>query len=458
VSAGCWPTAPVNWIDGLGTRARSYRVLLASLAAAAPLAAARTHSRFFRRAWFLLSARRNAHLLSNLSEGSTPLVAKEELRTPTDPGVRRSPVGVGIIGAGSVLWAYLRVLDPLVARSYCVEGPVCARRREVWPSLLARRPKMRLLVEPGEVVDSAVDIVLIITPPDSHLRLARLALEHGKHVVVEKPLASTRAEAEPVVKLATERGLHLLMAPFVHLAPTFRALWGFVQEGAIGRVHSARGLYGNAGSHALWHHQDGVGPLAEKGIYNLKSLTALLGPATEVLAAEATAVVPRVVGDVEVRYPDPDVSHIILRHESGVLSSIVSSDAIQRYRRPGLELYGTEGTANLLGDDWDPRGFAIWRNQTGRWEEYEPLEGTWSWADGLREAVMALWEGRTPLAEPSQDLHILEIIEAARRSAKERAAVPINSRFRPLDLRPEEPKARMGRHRLHDHTRPEDEQ
>jgi predicted dehydrogenase len=317
---------------------------------------------------------------------------------------------------------------------------------------------MRLLVEPSDVVDSDVDIVLIITPPDSHLHLTRLALEHGKHVVVEKPLASTRAEAESVVKLATERGLHLLMAPFVHLAPTFRAFCGFMREGAIGRVHSARGLYGNAGSRTLWHHRDSVGPLAEKGIYNLKSLTALLGPATEVLAAEATAVVPRVVGDVEVRHPDPDVSHIILRHESGALSSVVSSDAIQRYRRPGLELYGTGGTANLLGDDWDPRGFAIWRNQTGRWEEYEPREGTWSWADGLREAVMALWEGRAPLAEPGQDLHILEIIEAARRAARERAAVPITSRFRPLDLRPEEPKARQGRQHLHDHTRPEDEQ
>ena len=136
----------------------------------------------------------------------------------------------------------------------------------------------------------------------------------------------------------------------------------------------------------------------------------------------------------------------------------MSSDAIQRYRRPGLELYGTEGTANLLGDDWDPRGFAIWRNEAGRWEEYEPIESSWSWADGLREAVMALWEGRDPLAELTQDVHILEIIEAARRAARERVAVPITSGFRPLDLRPEELKTRLDRHHLHDHTRPEDEQ
>jgi len=71
---------------------------------------------------------------------------------------------------------------------------------------------------------------------------------------------------------------------------------------------------------------------------------------------------------------------------------------------------------------------------------------------------MALREGRAPLAEASQDLHILEIIEAARRAARERVAVPIASRFRPFDLRPKEPKTHVGRHHVHDHTRPEDEQ
>ncbi len=372
---------------------------------------------------------------------------------------RQSPVEVGIIGAGNVLWAYLQVLDRLVPRCYAFEGPICARRREVWPDLKSRRPKIRLVADPLEVIESDADVVVIITPPESHAGLTRLALEHGKHVVVEKPLAPTRSEAESLVHLAAGRGLHLLTAPFVHLAPTFRALWGQIQDGAIGRVHSARGLYGNAGSTwANWYHEGKVGPLGDLSIYNLKSLTALLGPVTEVLAAEATAVKPRWVGDREIAKPDPDVSYLILRHESGALSSVVSSHAIQRYRRPGLELYGTEGTANLLGDDWDPRGFEIWRNEEGCWKEYEPIEGTWLWTDGLNEMVMALRQDRAPLAELTQDLHLLEVLEAAQQAAKEARAIPIVSRFRPLDLHPEAFKARADRHHLHDHTRPADEQ
>lgn len=367
------------------------------------------------------------------------------------------PVRVGIIGAGNVLWAYLRALDRLIPKGQASLGPVCARRRERWNELRSRRPGIHLVAEPDEAIRSDADLIVIITPPESHAGMVWRALENGKSVVVEKPLAMTRAEGEGLAELAHQRGLHLIAAPFVHLAPTFRAFWEQIRNGAIGHPHSARGLYGNAGSTwASWYHQGRVGPLAEVGVYNLKSLTALLGPAVEVLAAEHTAIKPRFAGDREITDPGHDVSHVILRHESGAISSVVSSHAIQRYRRPALEIYGSEGTANLLGDDWDPRGFEIWRNESGRWEEYEPVEGTWTWTDGLTEAVMALFEGRPPLAEITHDLHLIEVIEAAAASARERRWTPINSRFRELDLSLRE--HRRDLHHLHDHTRPADEQ
>jgi predicted dehydrogenase len=367
------------------------------------------------------------------------------------------PVRVGIIGAGNVLWAYLRELDRLIPKGRATLGPVCARRRERWDELRNRRPGIHLVAEPDETLRSDADLIVIISPPESHADLVRRALESGKSVLVEKPLATARAEGEALAELADRRGLHLIAAPFVHLAPTFRAFWEHIRNGAIGYPHSARGLYGNAGSTwAGWYHQGKVGPLAEVGVYNLKSLTSLLGPAVEVLAAEHTAIKPRFIGACEITDPGHDVSHVILRHESGALSSVVSSHAIQRYRRPALEIYGSEGTANLLGDDWDPRGFEIWRNEPGRWEQYEPVEGTWMWTGGLTEAVTALFEGRRPLAEITHDLHLIEVIEAASASAKEGRWITIISRFRELDLRLREHKRDL--HHLHDHTRPADEQ
>jgi hypothetical protein len=69
--------------------------------------------------------------------------------------------------------------------------------------------------------------------------------------------------------------------------------------------------------------------------------------------------------------------------------------------------------------------------------------------------VNALREGREPLHSIEQDLHLLEVIEACDKSAREGRVIPVRSRFPALDLR----LAESGeRHHLHDHTRPVDEQ
>ncbi len=384
--------------------------------------------------------------------------AREVPRGGTDLEVeapRASEVGVGFIGAGNVLGAYLRVLDTLIPKGWACEGPIYARDRSVWEDLRRRRPGIRLVATAEEVWSSDVQVVVVITPPATHAELALEALRHGKHVVVEKPLGMTRAEAEAVVAEAERANLHLLAAPFVHLSPTFRELWTRVRAGEIGTVHSARGLYGNAGvTWSAWYHEGGVGPIGDLAVYNLKSLTSLLGPIHEVTAVEAVAIPSRTIGGPTIEHPDPDVLHLIARHDDGAISTIVASQAIQRYRRPGLELYGTEGTANLLGDDWDPTGLEIWRNDDAAWRTSDPIDPTWSWADGLREAVRSIVEARPPLTSTAQDLHLVEVIDAVRRSARERGTVAVGSSFAPLDLT-----IPLDRHHyVHDHTRPPEDQ
>jgi predicted dehydrogenase len=352
----------------------------------------------------------------------------------------RAPVGVGFIGAGSCLGEYLVVLDRLIAAGKAVEGPICARRRETWPALLERRPGACLVTGPGEVASSDVGIVVVITRDDSHAEYVRLALEHGKHVIVERPIAMTLREARSLADIARERGRQMISGPVVHLSPTFRQLWTRLRNGAIGHVHTARGLFGGSGFFwAPWLHQvDSGGIFGQVGAYHVKSLTSLLGPVAEVAASvETTVVAPRELGGVTIEAPVPDLSIVALHHEAGALSSLITSSVFQRYRRPAaLELYGTGGTANLLGEDWDPAGYEVWRNEAGCWELFEAPDRTWSWCDGLRDLVEALDEDRPPLASLEQDLHILEIVEAARAAALSRGPRTVASRFEPLDLRP----------------------
>ena len=361
----------------------------------------------------------------------------------------REPVRVGFIGAGSVLWAYLQLIDRLAPRGIAVAGPIAARRRDRWDRILQRRPGAELAASAEDVVGSDVEVVAILTPADSHAELARLALEHEKHVLVEKPLAGSREEGAELATLARDQGRHLVAAPFVHLSPTFRALWSEIADGSIGRVHTARGLYG--GPVPDWNDwMVEVGPLVDLGLYNLKSLTSLLGPVSEVVAADSAG--PGGPGHGVA----PDVIQLIVRHEGGALSSVVTSWSIHAYRRPALELYGTEGSANLLGDDWDPRGYQIYRTAERAWREVEPVDPTWLWTDGLRELVMAVREGRPPLANIEQDLHLLDVLDAAWRAASSGRTVAVASRFGSVDLRLPTGDASSGH--IHDHTRSPEEQ
>ena len=365
------------------------------------------------------------------------------------------PVRVGLIGAGSASRAYLRTLDSMVVTGAAVEGPVCDHRSQTRAELVGRRPATQTVATPEEVF-AEVDLVVITTAPDSHADLTRRALESGRHVMVEKPLAADPDVARGLVKLARERELLLVVAPFVQLSPAFRALWTWVQSGVLGDVHSARAMYGNAGaSWAPWYHTSGVGPLGDLAVYNIKSLTALLGPAVEVRCMQSRSSVVRDLPE-GVTVPDPDVVHLTLRHESGATSVVMASHAVWAYRRPAIELYGSEGSANLLGDDWDPEGIEVYRAEWGHWRSYASPDHTWNWTDGLRAAVHALRTGDAEALDLDHDLHVLDVVVCARESAgQEGAPVPVSSHFGALHLTYDVP---GGLAHVHDHTRPLAEQ
>src|SRR5262249_51165133 len=91
------------------------------------------------------------------------------------------------------------------------------------------------------------------------------------------------------------------------------------------------------------------------------------------------------------------------------------------------ELYGSEGTANLLGDDWDPTGIEVFRADWGHWRSYASPDQTWNWTDGLREAVLALATGSSPAVDLGHDVHIIDVLGAAVQSPAGPFRSPVSS-------------------------------
>ena len=354
---------------------------------------------------------------------------------------------MGLIGAGSASLAYLRTLDDLVARGLARAGAVVVSSDSQDQRLASARPSTRRVPSLDALLDDDVDVVVITTPPDSHAELARTCLHRGVHVVVEKPLAATVGEARELFDLADERGLRLAAAPFVHLSPAMRLLASQVGGGVIGEVHSARALYGNMRpTWASWYRQQRVGPLGDLAVYNIQSLVFLIGPVALVRCWESRSPLCQ-PGDVA------DVVHVMLDHESGARSTVMASHAVQGYRRPALELYGTRGTANLLGDDWNPTGIDILTDEWGHWRSYASPDPTWNWTDGLRTAVAAISGAVGAGLDNDLSLHVLDVLTAARESADDDGSPrQVRSSFQ---LEPIDP---VERTHLHDHTRPPDQQ
>src|SRR5439155_8670259 len=158
-----------------------------------------------------------------------------------------NPVRLGMIGCGNVLSAYRTEIDKLRVKGLVELALACGRasQRE---TACAELGLEHFTTDEREVIDSpGIDLVLILTSMPEHARLARAALEAGKHVLLEKPLATTLEEAKTVVALAKRSSTRLVCAPFTILSPTFQTIAQRIQRGDIGKPCSARARYGWSG-------------------------------------------------------------------------------------------------------------------------------------------------------------------------------------------------------------------
>jgi predicted dehydrogenase len=243
--------------------------------------------------------------------------------------------GVALVGCGYVADFYVRTL----AAHPHLELVGAADRDPDRAQRLSRRHGVRAYPTLGALLDDdRAAIVVNLTNPDSHFEVSRKALEAGRHVYSEKPLAMDMEEARALVELARRRERTIASAPCSVLGETAQTIWKAVRERRVGTVrvayaelddgmvHRAPYRSWTSESGAPWPHRDEfrVGCTLEHAGYYVTWLTAFFGPA-ESLVAFASCQIPEKAADVPPAEVGPDFSVAVLRFTSGVVARLTCS-------------------------------------------------------------------------------------------------------------------------------------
>jgi predicted dehydrogenase len=214
-------------------------------------------------------------------------------------------VGVGLVGVGYWGPNHLRVIEESEQarlRWLCDIDPVPLERH-------ARRTTAKATAELDCVLDDPrTDAVILSTPISTHHELGKRCLEAGKHVLVEKPLATTREGADELIELALERDLALMCGHTFLFSPPVRRVRSYIESGELGKIHFVTSSLVNLGL-----HQRDVSVLWDLAPHDFSILNYWLDEAPEaIMTVGRDSIVEGVV----------DVAFVSLSYESGLIANV----------------------------------------------------------------------------------------------------------------------------------------
>lgn len=380
------------------------------------------------------------------------------------------PLRVGVVGIGDISDVYIQNLK----KYDVVRVTACSARSAEKAKAKARQHSIdkpyadsRALIE-----DPEIDVILNLTPPAVHAEYNLLALNAGKHVYTEKPLAVELDEAREIMATARRKNLCVGCAPDTFLGGRLQTCRRLLDDGTIGDVVGA-GAWVVSHGHE-WHHpnpdffyQRGGGPLLDIGPYYITALLSLLGPVRECSAmsrrthdSREVMFGPRKGDSIQVEV-DTHIAGTIQFH-SGAIASIVTSFDVWDSELPRIEIYGTKAT--LCIPDVDPLDgpnlfggpVLLMRAERCRWRGLPRPDALPEWEEvpvrhrfnetshransrgiGLVDMAYAIRDGREPRAGGEMALHSVETMSALLESARDHRFVTVTGSFRRPEPLPE---------------------
>ncbi|WNZ21480.1 Gfo/Idh/MocA family oxidoreductase [Leptolyngbya sp. NK1-12] len=365
---------------------------------------------------------------------------------------------IAIVGCGFVADYYLKTLanyPDLQVAGVMDRVEERATRFSAYHAVPMYRSLAELLADPN------VSIVLNLTNPGSHYEISKAALEAGKHVYSEKPLAMTMPEAEELVALAEQRGLLISSAPCSLLGESAQTLWKALREKQIGTVRLVYAEMDDGLVHRMpyqkwvsesgipWPYKDEfeVGCTLEHAGYYVTWLTAFFGPA-ETVTAFSSCLIPDKQTDVLLDRNAPDFSVACIKFASGVVARLTCSIVAPHDHQ--LRIIGDDGVMGI--EDCWYYGSPVYIKRMIRirrktfmspWKQRYPLvqkppkfgyKGSqqMDFARGVAELAAAIQERRPCRLSPQFSLHNNELVLAIHNALETGAPYKMTTSFDPI--------------------------
>ncbi len=379
------------------------------------------------------------------------------------PAARRpgDPLRVGILGAGMIATVEPGYLPGLRRLSGRVAVTAIASRTRARAEQVARDWDIPVVCDDlgGLLARADVDAVVNLTPIADHYETSLRVLAAGKHLVTEKPLASTLAQADELIEAADRGGLLIVCAPMDILKREWAQARRLIGAGAIGKVAFARVQSSHGGPAAMawpadpaWFYAEGAGPLLDMGVYGLDRVTAVLGPARAVAAMSGvTAPVRRARGGpfdgLEIPVTENDNNLLLLDFGGATFAVVDAGFCVVATRSPEMEVFGLAGTlvVNRPGAGYGPGelpmelfrvdaapGLPGWITPRSLDAEMVPdRTQVLARASLVEHLADCLDAGTRPLPSAARARHVLEIMLAARTAAATGRTIPLTTTFGP---------------------------
>ncbi|MEN2739627.1 Gfo/Idh/MocA family oxidoreductase [Microbacterium sp. X-17] len=269
------------------------------------------------------------------------------------------------------------------------------------------------------VEDPTVDVVYVATPHPLHHDVALAAIAAGKHVLVEKPIAMSAAEASEITEAGRAAGVLVMEAMWTRYLPQSDVIRQLLEDGAIGTVNIVDANFGFPAPFdpmsRMWSKELGGGALLDAGVYPISFASSILGSPTSV-TAKGTVTETGVDG----------TASLLLTAQSGA-TALLTTSMLTSVPTTAVVM-GTKGYIEIPSPFFGPTGVVLHRGALGRYEVTEWRDDSLpGFQDGLSHQATAfasyVGDGRleSPLHGHAETVAVMATIDEARRQIREMA-------------------------------------